>query len=169
MYLETPRLVIREFRLTDRDDLWALLGDSKAMEYLEPPFTLARTEEFLREFCIARQGALAAEEKATGKVIGYLLFHAVEENVRELGWVFLPARWRQGYAYEVCTTLFDYAFSQMGIQKIFAETIDPVRAVGLLEKLGMKREGIQQGQGKDNEGRWADVYLYGLRREEYKS
>lgn len=168
MYLETPRLAIREFRLADRDELWAILGDSKAMEYLEPPFTLERTEEFLREFCIARQGALAAEEKATGKVIGYLLFNAVEENVRELGWVFHPTRWRQGYAYEACTALFDYAFTKLAVHKIFAETIDPVRAVGLLEKLGMKREGVQQGQVKDAEGRWADVYLYGLLREEYK-
>lgn len=168
MYLETPRLVIREFRPADRDELWTLLGDSRAMEYLEPPFTPAQTEEFLREFCIARQGALAAEERTTGKVIGYLLFNAVQENVRELGWVFHPARWRQGYAYEASAALFDYAFSQMAVHKIVAETIDPVRAVGLLEKLGMKREGIQHGQVKDAAGRWADVYLYGILREEYE-
>lgn len=36
----------------------------------------------------------------------------------------------------------------------------------LMEKLGMKREGVQRSQVKNPAGEWADLYLYGILREE---
>lgn len=43
-----------------------------------------------------------------------------------------------------------------------AETIDSQKSVSLMEKLGMKREGVQRSQTKDNLGNWTDLYLYGI-------
>lgn len=37
-----------------------------------------------------------------------------------------------------------------------------------MKKLGMQLEGIQRKQAKDIRGEWADLYLYGLLREEFK-
>jgi RimJ/RimL family protein N-acetyltransferase len=53
----------------------------------------------------------------------------------------------------------------MGAHKIFAETIDPVGSVGLMEKLGMTREGVLRRHTTDCNGEFTDVYVYGLLRD----
>lgn len=169
MYIETERTVLRYFHMEDGDDLQEILGDEQVMEYMEPAYTRERTEEFLREFCIEGKNALAVEHKESGKVIGYVLFkNCGQQEVYEIAWVFHKNFWRMGYAFEACQALIVYAFEHRGIQKIFAETIDPVRSAGLMRKLGMQLEGIQKKQTKDIRGEWADLYLYGLLREEFK-
>lgn len=166
MLFETERTILRRFRREDLEDLQEILGDSQTMEALEPAYTLEKTQTFLETFCMDRQGALAVVEKATGKVIGYLLFCPHEEGIYELGWIFNRRFWRRGLAYESCTALIRYAFSVLGAHKLFAETIDGVRSVGLMQKLGMHPEGIQRSHTQDAHGHWRDVYLYGLLKNE---
>ena len=62
-----------------------------------------------------------------------------------------------------------YGFSDMKLHKVVAETIDGVKSVGLMEKLGMKREGVQRNQTRNNEGNWVDLYLYGLLQDEFQA
>ena len=73
---------------------------------------------------------------------------------------------RHGGVAAVCRALLDYAFGRKRARKVFAETIDAGRSVRLMEKLGMKREGLQRSQVKNPAGEWADLYLYGILREE---
>lgn len=157
MQLETPRMLIRNFLADDADDLHEILGDAQTMEYSEPPYDLEQTKRFLESFCIARGGAVAAVDRQTNKVIGYILFTEVEAGEYELGWFFNRHFWRKGYAYEACKGLMDYAFGTMGVEKIFAETIDGVKAVGLMEKLGMHLEKIQHDH--EHHRTW---YIYGM-------
>lgn len=168
MRIETERLLIREFRADDGNDLQEILGDEETMKYCEPAYSFEKTQRFLEEFCIAKNGAVAAVRKDSRKVIGYLLFKPLEEAVYEIGWIFHKACWRQGYAYEASSALLAYGFRELGMHKAVAETIDAQRAVGLMEKLGMKREGIQREQTKDLSGNWADLYLYGILRSDAK-
>lgn len=166
MLIETERLMLRYFSDGDFDDLQEILGDARCMEYLEPPYAPEKTKAFLNRFCIAQKGALAAVEKESGKVIGYILFHVLEEAVYEIGWVFNRAFWRRGYAYEACSSLIQYAFSSLPVRKICAETIDAVKSVGLMKKLGMRLEETQYGQAKNVQGQRTDLYLYCLTKEE---
>lgn len=161
MWIETNRLLIRDFAPEDVNDLQTILGDAETMRYSEPTYDLEKTGKFLTEFCIGKQGAVAAVCKDSGKVIGYILFHPWSDGVYEIGWFFNRNYWRQGYAYEACSALMDYGFREMRIHKIVAETIDGQRSVPLMEKLGMRREGLQRSQVKDKAGNWADLYLYG--------
>lgn len=162
MYLETDRLVIRAFDQADAADLHAIFGDAETMENCEPAYDYEKTVDFLTSFCIGRQGALAAAERQTGRVIGYILFKGMEDDVYEIGWIFNRTYWRRGFAYEACRAVIDYAFGTLGAHKIFAEAIDPVKSVGLMKKLGMTPEGVQRSHTRDNHGNWADLYLYGL-------
>ena len=50
----------------------------------------------------------------------------------------------------------------MNAHKVFAETIDEIKSVELMKKLGMKLEGIQRSQTKDDSGNWVDLYFYGI-------
>lgn len=162
MQIELDRVTVRPFAPEDAADLWEILGDAQTMAYLERPYDFPGTQAFLQDFCIARKGALACVCRETGKVIGYLLFHALQSGVYELGWAFNRRFWRQGYAFEALDGLIAYAFEKLGAHKVFAETIDTVRSVGLMRKLGMRREGVQRAQTQDSNGAWTDLYLYGM-------
>ena len=166
MYSETERMLIREFTPEDVEDLHEILGDDETMKLCEPAYNHAKTQKFLEDFCIGRKGALAAAQKESGKVIGYILFKAIEQDIYEMGWFFNRKYWRQGYAYEACTKVMEYAFDVMHVHKIIAETIDAARSVKLMEKLGMVCEGVQRSQARDNAGNRADLYLYGILRED---
>lgn len=162
MYLETDRLRIRDFKLSDIDDLYEIFSDDEVMEYIEPVYDRNKTLNFLKEFCIEHKGAFACVNKENEKVIGYIIFNEYEDKVYELGWIFNKEYWRNGYAYESCDAVIKYAFSEMKIHKIFAETIDNTKSVNLMKKLGMQLEGVQKSHTIDNHGNWKDVYLYGL-------
>lgn len=162
MYLETDRLRIRDFKLSDIDDLYEIFSDEEVMEYIEPVYDRDKTFNFLKDFCIGHKGAFACVNKENEKVIGYIIFNEYEDKVYELGWIFNKIYWGNGYAYESCDGVIKYAFSKMKIHKIFSETIDNIKSVNLMKKLGMQLEGIQKSHTTDNHGNWKDVYLYGL-------
>ena len=162
MYLETERLIVRDFVPEDAAALQGILGDGLVMENVEPAYTPEQTAEFLHSFCIGRRGAVATVERDSGRLVGYILFKESEEGVYEMGWIFRRDVRRQGYAYESCKAVIDYAFDELQAHKIFAETIDGDKSVGLMKKLGMRLEGIQRSHARDNNGNWADLYFYGL-------
>ena len=166
MYIETQRMIIREYTMGDSEDLYEIFGNAEVMKHCEPAYRPEKTTDFLSTFCIEKRGAVAAVHKDSGKMIGYILFNAFEEGVYEIGWIFNKNYWRQGYAFESCKAMVEYAFNQLEAHKIFAEAIDSVKSVGLMKKLGMRLEGIQRSQTKDNDGNWADLYFYGLLKEE---
>ncbi len=164
--METERLIIRAFTMEDAEDLQEILGDEETMKNCEPAYDFSKTKAFLQAFCIDRSGAVAAMEKQSRKVIGYLLFSQTEPDVYEMGWFFHRSFWRQGYAYEACKALLNYAFRELGARKVVAETIDGVKSVGLMKKLGMRPEGIDQTQ--DLHGNWVNLCIYSLRREDWE-
>ena len=168
MHIETPRMTIRNFTPKDAPDLYEIFGDEETMENCEPAYDLGKTLSFLSSFCIARKGAVAAVHRKTNKMIGYILFNEYEEDVYEIGWFFNRSFWRQGYAFEACKAVIDHAFRERKAHKIFAEAIDAVKSVSLMEKLGMRPEGIQRSQTRDNHGNWADLYFYGLLEEDWR-
>lgn len=167
MERQTARLLLRDFSLSDLSDLQEILGDPQTMEYAEPPYSPEKTAQFLKTFCIEKRGGVAAVHKRSGKLIGYLLFCPTQLRVYELGWFFNRAHWGQGYAFEACAALVEYAFQVLHAHKLFAETIDPDRSLHLMEKLGMHIEGVQRQQVRNCRGQWADLYLCGLLEEDY--
>ena len=166
MYIETQRMMIRDFVPEDAKDLYEMLGDDETMKNLETAYSFEKTAEFLEKFCIEKRGAVAAVSKESGKMIGYILFNEVDNGVYEIGWIFNRNYRRCGYAYESCKAVVDYAFDKLYAHKIFAEAIDRIKSVGLMQKLGMKPEGVQRSHTKDMDGNWTDLYLYGLLRED---
>ena len=159
MNIQTKRTVIRDFCEKDADDLYKILGDEEVMEFLEHAYDYEKTKAFLKSFCIEHKGAFACEYH--GVVIGYILFNEYEPAVYEIGWIFNKEYWGKGLAYEACSAVMNHGFAKLGIHKIFAETIDSVKSVSLMQKLGMECEGIQKLHTRDNHGNWCNVYLYG--------
>ena len=166
--LVTERLTIRPFVSGDLGDLYEILGDEETMRFLEPPYDLEKTWGFLNAFCMEKRGALAAEQRSDGKVIGYILFNEQEEHVFELGWIFNRRFWRQGFAYEACKAVMDNAFSVLKAKTVFSETADTVRSVALMRKLGMRFKGAIRSNAADF-GSDSELYMYELSDEEWCS
>lgn len=170
MRLETDRLVIRSFTMDDLPALWDVFGDEETMAHMAP-MTRGDTERFLREFCVERTppGAFAVQLREAG-LVGYVLFNQVDApGIYELGWVLRRELWGMGLAREASRALLEYAFTALDAHKVIAQTEDAVRAVPLLEGLGMVREGLQRRHGLGRDGTWKDIYWYGLLGEEYEN
>lgn len=155
-------MIIRCFISENVADLHEIFGNDETMKSCEPAYDLEKTKNFLRSFCIERNGAVAAVHKESGKLIGYILFNEYEKDVYEIGRLFNRSFWRQGYAFEACSAVISYAFDELGAHKVFAETIDTVKSVALMRKLGMQAERIEHGQTADNSGNEADLHVYCL-------
>ena len=155
-------MIVRNFQMDDVKDFQEILGDDETMIHCEPAYSLDKTTDFLQKFCIEKKAAVAAVHKENNKMIGYILFKESEKKVYEIGWFFNRNYWRKGFAYEACKAIINYAFDTLNAHKIFAETIDGEKSVNLMKKLGMKLEGIQRSQIKDNSGNLADLYFYGI-------
>ena len=78
MYIETPRMIIRDFVPEDAADLHDIFGDEDTMENCEPAYDFEKSTEFLTSFCIGRKGAVAAVHKDSGKSMGYILLKAFD-------------------------------------------------------------------------------------------
>lgn len=168
MRLETDRLVLRGFTMDDLPALWDIFRDEEVMEHMAP-MTREGTERFLRSFCVERTppGAFAVQLRGGG-LAGYVLFSQVDApGIYELGWVLRRDCWGKGLAREASRALLDHAFTALGAHKVVAQTEDTLRAVPLLERLGMAREGVFRRHGLGRDGTWKDIYWYGLLREEY--
>jgi RimJ/RimL family protein N-acetyltransferase len=170
MYLETDRMILRDFTLNDIDDFYEIFSDPIVMENTEPPYDREKSLKFLKEFCIERQpkGGYAAVLKETNKVIGYVLFKSIDEpEIFEIGWIFNKDYWRKGYASEICTELVKYGFEEMKLHKISAEATDEVKSVSLMKRLGMTKEGLFRKHLKSRNGQWLDLHWYAILADDY--
>lgn len=101
-------ITIRRMQPGDADALYRLLSDPAVMRYLEPPFDRAQTEDFLRRAGLAEPPLVYAAEE-NGDFIGYVIYHAYDEQSVEIGWVLLPEYWGRGYASALTERLIDRA------------------------------------------------------------
>ena len=164
MLFRTKRLILRPYSPADAADLHEIFSDPLVMEHCETPYTPEQTRQALSYF-IEKGLGYAVALADSGKVIGHLLFHQFpmeDDGIYEIGWFFNREYWRQGYAYEACCAMIDYGFRSLHLHKICAETIDPIRSAGLMEKLGMSHAGTFHSHTRAPDGRWADVYWYAI-------
>jgi RimJ/RimL family protein N-acetyltransferase len=105
-----------------------------------------------------------------GKVIGEIYLNQPDhQNERtELGYSLSRRHWGKGLMTEATRAVINWAFQTYGFNRIYA-TCDPrnVRSWRVLERLGMKREGLLRNHLKWN-GEFRDQLYYGLLRSEWK-
>ena len=119
--IETVRCQIRKFTENDVDALARILANSSVMKYIEPPYSLEQTRQFL---CTAGLSATplvyALDLKETGQLIGQVIFHPYREDSYEIGWILDECCWGQGLADEITKTLIAYAKDE-GIAQLMME------------------------------------------------
>lgn len=109
IYLETERLVLRDWREEDSVVFSRMNRDPKVMEYFLKPLTDTESRDFYerirREIDTFGWGLFAAEVKISGKFIGYIGLHHTNFETDfcpciEIGWRLCENSWGRGYATE---------------------------------------------------------------------
>ncbi|MGP9539293.1 GNAT family N-acetyltransferase [Brachybacterium sp. AOP43-C2-M15] len=92
-----------------------------------------------------------------------------EGQQAELGWVLDPAAHGQGLGTEFAAALLDLAIDGLGVRRIeascFAENHASRR---VMEKIGLRLEGVFREESLHRSGRWLDGMSYALLASEYR-
>jgi len=159
--LETPRLLLREFELSDAIALEGILGDPVTMEYYPAPFPRAEVEEWIRRnrgrYRDCGFGIWAMLLKDSGELIGDCgcFVRELEElggNAEfEMGWHVRRDLWGRGYATEAAQACIGYAFSSLDAKRIIAMVRPENKSsCRVAEKIGMNCEKIIFWRGYDH-------------------
>jgi ribosomal-protein-alanine N-acetyltransferase len=148
--LRTERLLLRPWRVKDREPFAAMNADPAVMEYF--PVTLSREKSDALaqriESDIERlgYGFWAAEVPGEAPFIGFVGIDEVDDYMTfapgiEIGWRLAREHWGKGYASEGARATADFSFGELGLEQIVALTAaGNVRSRRVMERLGMRRD-----------------------------
>jgi RimJ/RimL family protein N-acetyltransferase len=150
--LTTPRLILRPFTPEDIDEAYLVFESHPDVWKYDPGH--ARDYDQRAAIIIKYaslndpkgEGTLAITLKEDGKLIGYVglqLYILPTEPLAtpevELFYKLGREYWSQGYAYEACRTMLDYAFNQLRLKRIITVTArENNESIRLLTRLGMR-------------------------------
>jgi ribosomal-protein-alanine N-acetyltransferase len=174
--IETARLLLREFRADDFDDIHAYASDLEVVRLMIwGPNTPEMTQTFLSGMLKAQETwprsavELVLELKGDRRVIGAIGLRLKDERNRtaDIGYVLNRSNWGCGYTTEAARAILDAAFRQLKFHRIWAMCDTRNHAsYRVMEKLGMRREAHFHRDALEK-GEWRDTYLYAILAEEW--
>jgi RimJ/RimL family protein N-acetyltransferase len=159
-YLETPRLLLREFTEDDAGLLVELDSDPAVMRYLGP--ALHDREAYRERIATVYRGYYAGGRgvgvwagvlKADRAFLGWFCLRPALDyrfareaefaaDDLELGYRLRRAAWGQGYATEASRALVEKGFRELGAGRIVATALTGnVASTRVMEKVGLRRVG----------------------------
>jgi RimJ/RimL family protein N-acetyltransferase len=167
--IRTERLLLRPFRLSDVDDLFDIYSDERVAFFAIPASTTREELEMaVRDPPLWSDRPRFAVE-LTGRVVGDVILEiAGRDLIANVGYAVASTHWGRGIATEATRAVVDYGFQVFSLAKICARA-DPrnVASVGVMEKLGMVREGYFRSHVL-RRGQRCDRVCYGLLRTEWE-
>ena len=174
--LETDRLILRRMTMRDAADVFLYSKDEEVARHVlwSAQKDIAEAKDYCRfmmkRYRCDQPSSWGIIEKKTGRLvgtIGYMAF-SEENNSVEVGYSLARWLWGKGMATEALRAVIDYTFEAMDINRIEAqhELANPSSG-RVMEKCGMKKEGVLR-QRLYNKGRYVDVALYAILKEDYE-
>ncbi|HET8684107.1 MAG TPA: GNAT family N-acetyltransferase [Micromonosporaceae bacterium] len=156
VFLETERLLLRRFTEQDVDNVVELDADPEVMRYITGGRPTPRAE--VRDEVVPHwlayyeryegYGFWAAVEKASGEFLGWFHFRPHPDGPRsdgsardgvELGYRLRRSAWGRGFATEGCRALISKGFTELGVERVYAETmVVNVASWRVMEKAGLR-------------------------------
>lgn len=178
MFLETPRLALRELTQEDLPAVTAVYCDARVTQHMVcgPVNTPQDAKDYLKEALASRREQprclweLAVLLRESGEVIGTAGIEITNAHHREgeIGYVLSRDHWGQGYATEAARALVEFGFRNLGLHRIWAVCAPANQASArVLEKCGMAYEGHLRGNRLRKDGTWRDSLLYAILEGEY--
>jgi len=149
-YLQTERLLLRHFRLSDVQALYNMDSLPEVHQYLggQPLTDIAKAEQVIKmvieQYHVNGIGRWMVEERATGQVIGWAGLKYIttqennESNFYDVGYRLHPNYWGKGYATESAKAAIDYGFTHFNMSKIVGTChVNNGASRRVLEKCGL--------------------------------
>lgn len=149
LQLETPRLLLRRWQECDRTPFAQMNADPVVMHYFAAPMTREESDEAIDRYLAAfdREGFsfFAVHQRDTGGFAGTIGLQTMRDVVPnlpqpavEIGWRLTRSAQGKGYATEGARAIVDFAFNQLGLDKVVAITaISNQASRHVMEKLDM--------------------------------
>jgi len=148
VFLETDRLLLRQFTVDDGPLLFALDSDPDVMRFINggkptaydviQQHTLPRFLAYYETY--AGYGFWAAIEKASQAFIGWFHFTPAldQPDAIDLGYRLCQMAWGKGYATEGAGALIHKGFTELGTQRVVASALAENHAsIRVMEKVGL--------------------------------
>ncbi|WP_447918059.1 GNAT family N-acetyltransferase [Achromobacter aegrifaciens] len=147
--VETPRLVLRQWRAADREPFAALNQDPRVTEYLLP--LNAQESDALADRLAAGidehgWGFWAVEAPGVAPFIGFVGIKPLAASLPfapgvEIGWRLAQRHWGKGYAGEAARAALRAGFEQVGLDEVVAFTATGnLRSRAVMDRLGMRAD-----------------------------
>ena len=176
--LETARLFLRPFALTDAPAVQSLAGAAEVADTtlnLPHPYEDGIAEQWIsghrERFDSGSAVIYAITRRADERLLGVISLMDISARHRraELGYWLGAPFWSQGYTTEAAAALVRYGFSELGLHKIIAAHFTRNPASGrVMQKIGMIGEGLQRQHVCKNDT-FEDHAIYGLLAEEWRT
>lgn len=174
--LETLRLILRPFSLSDARDVMRLAGERDIADTtlnIPHPYTDGMAESWIETHKLGYETnssvTFAVVLHDTTDLVGAIGL-TIDRRFRkaELGyWIGKPF-WNQGYATEAAKAVIEFGFDELRLNRIGAGHFTRNPSSGrVMEKIGMQQEGTAR-QAAVKWGKYEDMMLYGILREDWK-
>lgn len=157
--IETERLIIRTYDISDAESILRLLNEPAFIQYIgdKDVKTLADATDYIESGPMKMQQEFGFSlycciRKTDGKVVG-MSGLVKREGIEhpEIGFAFYEEYCRLGYGYESSIAIINYASEKLNLHTLQAITnVDNIASIKLLEKLGFKYQKLIQ-LSKDSE------------------
>jgi ribosomal-protein-alanine N-acetyltransferase len=177
--LQTERLILRKFTEEDAEVMynnWA--SDSEVTKYLTWPIhsSVEVTKKVLNRWVHCYNNLefyqWAIELKESGKIIGSISLINIDNDIEncELGYCIGKTFWNRGIVTEAVSAIIDFAFTEVVFKRISARHhVDNTPSGKVMEKCGLKYEGLLKNIIKDGNGILVDCKYYSILNCEYLS
>ena len=175
--IRTKRLTLRAAKMSDAEDLYEYSRDPAVAKHVlwDAHTSIHQTRAYIRylirQYKNGQPSSFVISITETGKVVGTIVFMWIQQENRsaEVGYSLSRSYWNQGIMTEALTALLDFGFLKLNLNRIEAQHESDNPASGrVMAKAGMSFEGRLR-QRIYNKGRFADVDLYSILRQEYMS
>lgn len=174
-HLTTPRLLLRGFQLEDAPRVALLAGDfdvARMVSSIPHPYEEELAVEWIQGHPnqLNSQTALhyAIHLREDDLLIGAIGLQFDRQNQSaELGYWIGKPYWHQGYATEAARAVLEFAFRELGLNRVEARHMTKNPASGrVMQKIGMTYEGTLR-QSIYRFGNFEDAALYSILRQEF--
>jgi RimJ/RimL family protein N-acetyltransferase len=149
--IETKRLVLRNWEVSDIPSLTLMNEDKEVMRYflstLNAEQTLSFYQRIQNHFIQHGFGLLVVEDKMSKAFMGYTGFMIAEFESDftpcvEIGWRFQKAYWGNGFATEAAQACLDYGFNVLDFKTVYSFTsILNLKSEAVMKRIGMVQQG----------------------------
>lgn len=145
LILQTDRLLLREFLISDAESLYMLNDDYDVIKYTgDVPFlNVNEAKLFLKNYNPYKTfgfGRWAVIDKSNNEFLGWCgLKFSPELQETDIGFRFFKKNWNKGYATEAANACIHFGFDNLNLKKIVGRAMESNTAsIKVLEKIGMQ-------------------------------